>query len=270
MNRTEPDTSSAERIQAALDELVARQRRDRAAAPLPSTPTPSVAGLPVERRPWGRWVLVAALAATMHAAGIYWYVQSKSEGPALVLEIERAPSFAGGEPAGPVPRPTEPAAAYTAEPMATAPGIIEHNGRTIIVPPSAPGSASPPRSGRVSVEEFLRLRSQPAPAHRPALASTASAAPAIAIEDHAKAAKNFAYQHFRYKYKVGSANYAVTSLNPVITDTEEVVGWNRYRSTGEAGLEYYDNSGFRRTTRRFEVLTEEKNGEARALEITVK
>lgn len=90
------------------------------------------------------------------------------------------------------------------------------------------------------------------------------------MNDHTKAAENFAYQHFRYKYKVGAANYAVTSLNAVVNDTEEVAGWNRYRSTGEAGLEYYDNSGFRRTTRRFEVLTEEKNGEARALEITVK
>ena len=48
--------------------------------------------------------------------------------------------------------------------------------------------------------------------------------------------------------------------------------WNRHRTTGEVGIEYYDSPGrvYNRTRRKFEVLTEERDGRIRAFEITVK
>jgi hypothetical protein len=115
----------------------------------------------------------------------------------------------------------------------------------------------------------------PAPA---APASVADPAPTLAntspsqerLSAHAKAAEAHAYQHFRYKYRVGSVNYAVTSLHVVIDATEEVPNWGRHRSTGEAGIEFHDGATFRRATRRFEVLTEEKDGRPSAVDIDVR
>ncbi|MFA6961257.1 MAG: hypothetical protein WC205_10945 [Opitutaceae bacterium] len=89
-------------------------------------------------------------------------------------------------------------------------------------------------------------------------------------EKHQDTAVKYAYSYFRYKYTIGSKNYAVTSLDITPNDTSPVSGWPRYRTEGEAGLEYYDGSGFRRTTRKFEVLTETKNGRIKAIDLTVK
>lgn len=139
---------------------------------------------------------------------------------------------------------------------------MEHNGRVIIVP------ASPPPQQRAPARTAVATPLAPAAPNRPA--ATPEATSRVSVKDHAKAAKEFAYHHFRYNYSIGSVNYAVTSQSVRISKTEEVPLWNRHRSTGEVGLEYYDNSGFRRTTRRFEVLTEEKDGEAVAIEISVK
>jgi hypothetical protein len=99
-------------------------------------------------------------------------------------------------------------------------------------------------------------------------------APAAEIPDvtasHQTAAENHAYSHFRYKYTIGSKNYGITSLQITTSETVQVPGWPRYRTQGEVGLEYYDGQSFKRTTRRFEVLTENKNGRIVATDITVK
>jgi hypothetical protein len=89
-------------------------------------------------------------------------------------------------------------------------------------------------------------------------------------EKHQEQAVKYAYSHFRYKYTIGSKNYAVTSLEITPKETNEVAGWPRYRTEGEAGLEYYDGSSYKRTTRKFEVMTETKSGRVTATEITVK
>lgn len=109
--------------------------------------------------------------------------------------------------------------------------------------------------------------------HRPAVvvqpAPAADSPPAAS--SHTGAARAHAYQHFRYSYKIGSTDYEITSLNITTTGTTEVSGWsNRYRTTGTAGLGYYANSGFKRTTRKFEVITEVQNGTVTAIEIDVK
>ena len=148
-------------------------------------------------------------------------------------------------------------------PAATKPpavGTIVHNGRVVTYPISTPTArpTPPPQPA------------PPPPRPRPAPVVTTPAPPAVDPTDkHAKAAEKYAYNHFRYKYKVGSSNYAVTSLAITLDSTTEVPGWSRYRSTGEAGIEYYDGYGFRRTTRRFEVITETKSGRITATKINV-
>jgi hypothetical protein len=88
--------------------------------------------------------------------------------------------------------------------------------------------------------------------------------------NHQAAAENHAYSHFRYKYAINSKNYGITSLQITTNKTAPVSGWPRYRTQGEVGLEYHDGQSFKRTTRRFEVLTEQKNGRIVATGITVK
>lgn len=278
MNQGPSDSSSVDRIQAALDEMVAQRRRQRQAAVAPATPPASSAPLPLpsERRPLLRWVLVGLLAVTVHAAGIYWYTQSKQSPRNLVLVVEPAPGPADHEAVAPTAATAELANTPATAPVSIQPGafpatrsqvpsnagVIEHNGKVIVVPASPPSHR--PASARTVVAVPTAAPEPRAPAPSPA------PSPRPSVQDHAEAAKEFAYYHFRYKYKAGSVSYAVTSQSVRISGTEEVSSWNRYRSTGEVGLEYYDNSGFRRTTRRFEVLTEDKDGQATAIEITVK
>jgi len=282
MNRPPSDASSAEKIQAALDEMVAKSRRERGASTSSTGPlaAPAASPLPAERRPLARWILIGLLAVTVHASGIYWYVQSRSSRPEMVLVVEPAPPSAPEtvppSDADAIPSAAEGAAAGHLAPSTAADGstrvirsrgpgqagVITYNGETIIVPASPASSAPPPRRTVVAATAA-------APVAR-AASATAEEPTRLSLRAHAEAAKEFAYYHFRYKYKVGSVNYAITSQSLRITRTEEIASWSRYRSSGEVGLEYYDNSGFRRTTRRFEVITEDKNGEATALEITVK
>ncbi len=283
MQGPSPDSSHTDKIQAALDEMVARRRRERGASIPPGAAVPSPVALPAERRPIARWSLIGLLAVTVHAAGIYWYVQDKPTRPGTIIALESAPapsSVETGALAASEPKSPDAETASTHDPApATEPGpdantrvvrtrgpgqagVIKYNGETIIVPVSRAPSVPPPVRASLAATAT-------APAPRTAKA-VADEPVRLSPQAHAEAAKDFAYYHFRYKYKVGSANYAITSQSLRITSTDEIASWSRYRSSGEVGLEYYDNSGFRRTTRRFEVLTEEKNGDVRALEITVK
>lgn len=278
MNREPADSSSAERIQAALDDMVAQRRRRRTAPANPAVansrpgPSSSPTPIPAERSSALRWILIGLLAVTVHAAGLYWYTSRKPADRDLVLVVEPAPPLhVGGVDAVTAPSAPESAPGFSPTPRApeslrslvgNSAGVIEHNGRVIVVTP-APSSARP-APARTAVTTTVAAPAANPPASAPEPVSR------LTSRDHAKAAEDFAYHHFRYNYKVGSTNYAVTSQSVRISRTEEVTGWNRYRSTGEVGLEYYDNSGFRRTTRRFEVLTEEKDGVAQGFEITVK
>ena len=104
----------------------------------------------------------------------------------------------------------------------------------------------------------------------PATPPPPAVAPATPAEAHAAAAERYAYQYFRYKFKVGSTHYAVTTLDIFPEETVEVAGWNQYRTTGEAGIEYYDNAGPKRAVRRFEIVTETRDGRIVPVDVTVK
>jgi hypothetical protein len=253
--------TDAERIQRALDDLVAKNRAQRkvSASPLAES------GLP-QGKP-GRGLLYAGCGLAvlaLHAGGYYWYALRDSRLPVAKAnqEVTQAPFETAAPVPTTAPAPNIPATVAAPTDMPRQ-GVIQHHGRTIVVPASSPGLyttrvATHATPVQAATSPVTRAPQPPEPAET------------VTVAEHAEAAEQHAYQHFRYKYKVGSANYAIRSLDIVVHDTEAVPAWNRYRSKGEAGLEYYDGSGFRRTTRRFEVLTEVKNGAAKALEITVK
>jgi hypothetical protein len=88
--------------------------------------------------------------------------------------------------------------------------------------------------------------------------------------DHQSVAEKHAYSYFRYKYAIGGRNYAITGIEVTVSAISAVPGWPRYRTQGEVGMEYFDGQGYKRTTRHFEVLTEEKEGRIVPADITVK
>jgi len=93
---------------------------------------------------------------------------------------------------------------------------------------------------------------------------TASVKPYDARAEHRAVAKAYALRYFQYEYRTGSNAITVTDSDILIDETEAVPGWNQYRTTGKAYVEFYDSVGggsFSRRTRKFDVLTEQKPGE---------
>ncbi|MCF7689180.1 MAG: hypothetical protein K9N01_12870 [Cephaloticoccus sp.] len=88
---------------------------------------------------------------------------------------------------------------------------------------------------------------------------------------HAAVAKKAVDNKFRYEVKLGSGNVTIMSIDFMEEDTKPVTGWPRYRTEGKVGIAYYDSRGeFKRTTRGFEALTEEKNGSIKAVDVIAK
>lgn len=85
------------------------------------------------------------------------------------------------------------------------------------------------------------------------------------VEAHMNAATAHVRRYYKFEYRTGSNAISVTDSDIAVEETEPVEGWtNRYRTTGKVYLEVYDsigNGSFRRTTGKFEVITEQKPGE---------
>ena len=266
MSSTPHSESHVDKIQASLDDLVSKSRLTR---PSDASPVARTAG--EIRSPFHNWGLYATfglLTIGLHAAVVFWLMPdgTANEAPHVTASIS-APQAAARNAEG-QSLYLDYSVAPTSRVEATPPtevGIIRKGDRVIFVPRSTPVE----RSG-AAVPTITSTASTARTVNPPASEAIAQPSPGPSEDDHAQAAREFARRHFRYKFKVGSANYAVSSLEVVINDTEEVPAWNRYRSVGEAGMEYYDGSGFRRTTRNFEILTEVKKGKAVAIDIIVK
>ncbi|MFH1500032.1 MAG: hypothetical protein ABII82_19660 [Verrucomicrobiota bacterium] len=274
----EQTSAAAEKIRAGLEALGAKNRHPSAS----SHTAPQAAG---RWRHFALWALAAlgfnaAVVAVLHYSLANPPVPATpampptAETPMEIVDYP-APSPAINAPDVHQFQPTQPVA-----PKPTKVGTITVNGQTHTFPltpalaqyqtyntyPSPPVVVRQPRTSTNTYRPPVVV--QPAPATSGATTS-APAEPNAAA--HAAVAKEYAYQHFRYSYKVGSQNYEVTSLNITTTGTTEVTGWGtRHRTTGTAGLSYYANDGFKRTTRKFEVLTEVQNGQVTANEIDVK
>lgn len=255
-----PDEHSpANAINQKLDEIIAEQRRQRAPASPPSEPTSG-------SRAW-LYVLCFLAAVGAHAIGYMIYTAAADKPKAAPASAASDLTLWNPTPEATSTRPaTSPAALPPPAPVAAKTPSIVYQGQPVPYQPAPESERRPsqPRPRIVSGQTRAVIVDS-APATPPP-----SPAPVDSSEAHAKIAKEHAYQHFRYKYKIGSANYTVTSLNIVTDETVEIPNWNRHRTTGEAGIEYYDNASGKRTTRKFEVLTETKNGRIVPVDITVK
>lgn len=94
-------------------------------------------------------------------------------------------------------------------------------------------------------------------------------APAVTVKHHAAAAEAYALDYFRFKSDLAKNSASLTaSIN--IKETKELPNWSRYGSKGEANITYVTSQGgFRTVSRSFEVYTEEKDGRAQGVDITV-
>lgn len=85
------------------------------------------------------------------------------------------------------------------------------------------------------------------------------------VEAHMNAATAHVRRYYKFEHRTGSNAISVTDSDITVEETEPVEGWsNRYRTIGKVYLEVYDSVGggsFRRSTAKFEVLTEQKPGE---------
>jgi hypothetical protein len=135
--------------------------------------------------------------------------------------------------------------------------------------PEVAGKAAPKSGTEKPTQVFVPKRMvlppvSPAPEPRPVTSSASvpdPAAVARVVEAHRRAARNRADTYFRYEHQMGSNNISLTSLKIELDEPEAIQGWpGRYRTTGKAGIEYYDSKGgsFQRTTSTFEVITEQK------------
>lgn len=267
----EQTSSTADKVRAELEALGSKNRRQTTAAPQVASPS--------KARYFVIWGLVAlGLNAAIIGVLHYSLANPPAAAPRPVLPTAESPmeivDYPAPSPAINAPdvhqfQPTQPVA-----PKPTKVGTITVNGETHTYALSSASAqyqtyntyrpATPPRT--TTYRPAVVVQSAPSTS---GATSTAPAAPGAAA--HAAVAKEYAYRHFRYSYKVGSQNYEVTSLNITTTGTTEVTGWGtRHRTTGTAGLSYYANDGFKRTTRKFEVLTEVQNGQITATEIDVK
>ena len=85
------------------------------------------------------------------------------------------------------------------------------------------------------------------------------------IARHKQAAEARALRYYRYEFQAGSSAIHVTAVDLETDPPEPVDGWTgRYRTQGTVRLEFYDSKGnsFSRSGGAFEVLTEQKPGEA--------
>ncbi|MBC8011624.1 MAG: hypothetical protein H7067_16185 [Burkholderiales bacterium] len=255
-----PDEHSpANAINQKLDEIIAEQRRQR--APL-SPPREPASGSRL-------WIYSLCFLAAIGAHAIGYLIYTAAADKPVAAPASSASNLTLWSPTPETTNTRHATSPDTPPPPATVaaktPSIV-YQGQPVPYQP-APESERRPQQTRQRVVsgQTRAVIVDSAPATPPP-----SPAPADASEAHAKVAKEHAYQYFRYKYKIGSANYTVTSLNIMTDETVEVPNWNRHRTTGEAGIEYYDNASGKRTTRKFEVLTETKNGRIVPVDITVK
>ncbi len=81
---------------------------------------------------------------------------------------------------------------------------------------------------------------------------------------------DYAGYYFRNEYKLGSNRVAIYNVEFHAERTTAVSGWPRMRTSGRVGIAYYDaKRSLQRTSKTFDVLTEEKNGEIVAVDIDV-
>lgn len=90
---------------------------------------------------------------------------------------------------------------------------------------------------------------------------------------HGSTARSHAYSYFKTKYDpTGSGTGYLTNLSVHITATEAVSGWDgRYRSKGTASFRLYESAGgsMNQGSRNFEVITEQKDGQCRVIDLTL-
>jgi hypothetical protein len=116
----------------------------------------------------------------------------------------------------------------------------------------------PPPSTTDDTQTPPRPLPSPAPAQAPPAIDESRLA-------HREIAKAHVLRYFKYEFSAGSNAISVTDSDIEIEDTEPVPGWNQYRTRGKVYLEFYDSVGggsFGRRSRTFEVVTEQKPGEA--------
>ena len=149
---------------------------------------------------------------------------------------------------------------------------------SLIPPPYAESireAAAKPSADLVQTTPVPTSSSPTVPTSRPSETVVAKPTPAPVIvtpaatidpvEAHMNAATAHVRRYYKFEYRTGSNSISVTDSDIAVDETEAVEGWsNRYRTTGKVYLEIYDSVGggsFRRTTSKFEVLTEQKPGE---------
>lgn len=164
------------------------------------------------------------------------------------------------------------------EPPATAP--VD----TVVLQPAPPPQPLPPSSTQPSPQVVQPVIVQTPPPKNNYVTTTRPSSPAPTpalrqdpapqeptVAQHTRAAEEYAYYYFRYKYKVGPNSVIATSVEIAQTDTAQVSGWALYRTTGEAYYNFYVAGGnFKRGSAKFEVQTEVKNGKVSVVDITVK
>lgn len=166
----------------------------------------------------------------------------------------------------------EPARAdYTYQPVIPAPQIVRPPAQSRSLPVvyrPAPTPAPRPAVARPPARTVT-----PQPQRSPVTVQRQTTAPVPAVSAHVAAAHSHAENYFRFKYNPGSSDIHVTDVNIALDPTHQVVGWGeRHRTTGEAMIAYYMSPGrtFRRTNRKFEILTDVENGQIKVLDLTLK
>lgn len=138
--------------------------------------------------------------------------------------------------------------------------------QTTPIPATRPLPPPAPRSATTSAQPAVPPATPATPAApAPPAPVNPRAEPVDPLDAHMNAAKAHVLRYYKFEYRSGSNSIAVTDSDIAVEDTEPVTGWsNRYRTRGKVYLEIYDSIGggsFRRTTGKFEVLTEQKPGE---------
>lgn len=158
---------------------------------------------------------------------------------------------------------------YTYQPPAPAPQIVSPPAQSRSLPVvyrPAPRPAPQPAVSRPPVRSVT-----PPPPRSPATIQRQT--PALAVSAHVASARDYAKDYFQYKYNPGSSDIHVTDVNIALEPSQQVVGWGeRRRTDGEAMIAYYmsPERTFRRTTRKFEILTDVENGQIKVLDLTLK
>lgn len=130
----------------------------------------------------------------------------------------------------------------------------------------APASVAPAAPDpRVTTTSSPTPIVQPSPAPQVPAPVAPVASPADERRAHRDVARTHVLRYYKYEFRTGSNAISVTDSDVAIDETEPVPGWlNRFRTTGKVYLEIYESVGggsFRRSSHRFEILTEQKPGE---------